>query len=132
MARGKRGRGSGLRTVQVFQQARRAGRKGGKRAFARKFGGGLMSQVETSLGRGMLYGGVASKIIPGIAPLATLYGEYSGGGLEGLAINEFLVKPFIGLPSQLPNVLGNLGNLGNLFSGNAQPGVMSSGMMQAV
>lgn len=132
MARGRKS--SSLRTIQVFRAAKRGSKRGGKRGFAKKFGGGLLNIVEHSLGRGQLYKGVAAKILgPGVSPLAQIYGEYSAGGLEGLAINEFLVEPFIGLPQALPNILGPGGlNLSNLFGMSQQGGPMGPMAPQVV
>lgn len=129
MARGR------SRTIQVLQPLRRRTRirrrlAAGGRSFLRSRGqfgrSGLLQKIEQGLGRGILYGGVASKIIPSLAPIATLYGEYSAGGIESLAINEFLVKPFIGQQSVLGNIFGSGGlNLGNLFGGGSS---MQTGM----
>lgn len=115
------------RTIQVFRGGGGRIRRGVRRVRSSrgfKFGGGLLQKTELALGRGTLYGGAASKFAPQFAPLATLYGEYSGGGFEGLAINEFLVKPFLGIPSVLPGILGNLGGIfgggGSGMSGSGQ------------
>lgn len=122
MARGR----SRQTVVQVVKRKVRSSPRA-RRGF--KFGGDLLGKVERGLGKGILYGGAASKFVPTLAPIATLYGEYAGGGLEGLAINEFLVKPFLGIPSTLPNILGNLGGL---FGQGGQPGQVQNPMMGVV
>jgi hypothetical protein len=75
-----------------------------------------------ALGKGLLYGGLASKFAgPQLGGLAGLYGEWKGGGLAGLAITELFAKPLIGLPSYLGGLgLGNiLGSFG-LGGGSSQ------------
>lgn len=107
------------RTRRFARRARtvyRTARRGYRRA-SRGFGGksgGIIRDVEGSLGKGILYQGVAQKFIPSLAPLAGLYGGWKGGGLTGLAVTELFVKPFIGMPSNLGslNLGGLLGNLG--------------------
>lgn len=103
-------KGSKRRAVRtVYRTARRVGRRA-SRGFGGK-SGGIIRDVEGSLGKGILYQGVAQKFIPQLAPIAGLYGEWKGGGLQGLAITELLVKPFLGMPSALGNITGLLGNL---------------------
>lgn len=132
-------------TIQVVRQTRRSQRRKGVsrgRSFfgiGRAAGGSILSKVEGALGKGLLYGGVASKFVPSLAPIAQLYGEYKGGGIEGLALNEILVNPFLGYPSALGNVLGPGGLLGNLLGGLGGSsgglggsGQVNTGMMAAV
>lgn len=108
------------------QYRSRPSKRGFLGAF-KKGGGGILDLVSMSLGKGQLYGGVARKFFPQLAPIAQLYGEYSGGGLEGLGINELFVNGFLGLPQALPNVLGSGGLLGNLLGGGSGSS-MQSGM----
>lgn len=103
-------KGSKRRAARVvYRTARRIGRRA-SRGFGGKTGG-ILRDVEGSLGKGILYQGVAQKFVPSLAPIAGLYGEWKGGGLMGLAATEFLVKPFLGMPSNLGSITGLLGGL---------------------
>lgn len=108
-------------TRTVYRTARRVGRRARRSGFGRSIGGGgIMRDIEGSLGKGMLYQGVAQKFVPSLAPIAGLYGGWKGGGLTGLAVTELFVKPFIGLPS-------NLGSIGNIFGSLGLGGQSSTG-----
>lgn len=98
----------------VYRTARRISRRRGSRrgGLGGLGGGGILRDVEGSLGKGILYQGVAQKFIPQLAPIAGLYGGWKGGGLTGLAVTELFVKPFLGMPSNLGNITGLLGGLG--------------------
>jgi len=115
MARGKKSK-----TRTIYRTAKRVYSGGKKRGiFGGSKGGSLTSKTWEAFKEGTAYGIVAGKFAPQLAPMAQLYGEYKGGGFEGLLINELIVNNLLGRPSALASLGLNL-NLGNILGGNQQ------------
>lgn len=86
-----------------------------------------MSQAWNAFKDGQAYRIVASKFAPQFAPIAQAYGEYKGGGLPGLLINELVINGLVGTPG----ILGNINLLGGILPGLGG-GSTGSGMSGAV
>jgi len=82
---------------------------GGTKRRARRVGGsllgsfktGLIGKVFKGLGAGMLFGVVAARVAPGVAPIASTAGAALVGGLPGLAaqmlLNFLSGQPILGI-----------------------------------
>lgn len=82
-----------------------------------------MSKTWNGFKDGQAYRIIASKFAPQLAPLAQAYGEYRGGGVEGLLVNELIINGLVGTPGILGSI--NLGNiLGGLNIGGGSSGAM--------
>lgn len=108
----------------LYRRARRSFSRGGR-------GNSIMSQTWNGLKDGIAYGTVAGRFAPQLAPIAELYGNWKGGGLIGLAINQLIVNPLLGRPSALGGLGLNLGNILPRLGGGSTTG-QSGGMMEAV
>lgn len=117
----------GSKTRTVYRTAKRIYRGGKKHGiFGGAKGGSLTSKTWEGFKEGTAYSIVAAKFVPQLAPMAQLYGEYKGGGFEGLLINELIVNSLLGRPSALASLGLNL-NLGNILGGGQQQSTTSTG-----
>jgi hypothetical protein len=105
----------GSKTKTVYRVAKKVYRAGKRRGmFKGGKGGSLMNKTWNGFKEGTAYSIVASRFAPQLAPLAQLYGEWKGGGIEGLLILELFVNQLLGRPSGLGALGLNL-NLGGLL-----------------